>query len=946
MPPTFHGYLQHGLAEVSGAASILLLDFGPSDKKARPNPDEEEYEEPAKATPPPMQVTKATLMKRLARICTPKADGTYKVPMEIINTHKNLETRDEVYRAFEKCGCDPAQLRVNRKYEEINEKSVETEYEFLAEQEMEDKGWSEKKIKGAKKSCERRPGYKRKSEYCDEWMYWVAVKVKGSNKKTKRNTVAEILEGGDNEPMEDPDEAMQDFPFALEGDGEAAKEEGDGEKSSDDSSDDGEEAARVLKKISFPELTKKPQDCCSLVSACLQKRVMRIEPIVLKLGEIKDANKAHQKYKASLESMITRVNELDDKMMALYSQGVAAGFTKVDQKSLRTFFQEAKRVQLGSSEDEPGHDGRVQLYAEMCLKEMANPGLPESEKREVSNAERDCHAKFNRMGLSLPVPIQTHDHCVENEEIISTSYVLVSSWLRYLVRQMPCLLAGGRNTLEVQLEAFWKMYQNHHPEHAIFSAEHITPATAIPLCLFSDEGKGPKRGNYLMTCMESPIGLSEMPEDFACSCSSHVSHTPSQFVPGCDTVTEMCDAAKEAAKQTTNLQGASFLTRHYLFGLPDWVYKHHDSVLQKMMELVAEDMSKLFTQGAMIAGKRYFAILTGLKGDFKHMAEKYGELTRSYSHLGKVNYLGMCSHCLAGTRPDLPWDQATHDPAWAGSEFASRPWDEPPVFCSIPFDSAKPEAALKLDAFHLFKVGLGRDLVGTMVLFARLGFYDFSPGESTELKQRLNRAWKHFMLWRVTAKQTVACKYFSPALFNIKRQSDYAWANVKGSDTMVFMRYIRWYAGLLVATRTLHDPHRRLLVLLNKTIMHAQQAMHIMYTHGLWLARKCGQSLYVHLMSMLSGYQTLAARCLTMDLTFYGLKPKFHGLHHLAYDLKKALKTSTPLVLNPICWGNEMNEDAIGTKQEGSVSKSGLGFWGDFQANRAMVPLQNQLGLA
>ena len=33
--------------------------------------------------------------------------------------------------------------RVNRKYEEINEKSVETEYEFLTEQEMEDKGWSE-----------------------------------------------------------------------------------------------------------------------------------------------------------------------------------------------------------------------------------------------------------------------------------------------------------------------------------------------------------------------------------------------------------------------------------------------------------------------------------------------------------------------------------------------------------------------------------------------------------------------------------------------------------------------------------------------------------------------------------------------------------------------------------------------------------------------------------
>ena len=33
--------------------------------------------------------------------------------------------------------------KVNRKYEEINEKSVETEFEFLTEEEMELKGWSE-----------------------------------------------------------------------------------------------------------------------------------------------------------------------------------------------------------------------------------------------------------------------------------------------------------------------------------------------------------------------------------------------------------------------------------------------------------------------------------------------------------------------------------------------------------------------------------------------------------------------------------------------------------------------------------------------------------------------------------------------------------------------------------------------------------------------------------
>ncbi|CAE7378405.1 bigA [Symbiodinium sp. CCMP2592] len=245
------------------------------DPKATKNePEEDEYVAPVEDHPPPPPISKATLMKRLARICAPKADGTYKVPLEIIQTHKNLESRDDVYRAFEKCGGDPASpsrlqtviftKKVNQRYEEINEKSVETEFEFLTEAEMEEKGWSEK------------------SEYCDEWMYWVAVRVRGSNKKTKRHTVTELLEGADQEPMQDPDEAMENFPFELEGDGDKKQGEGDDEEESD-SSDDGEEAARILKRIAYPEIPKKPQDASMLVTGCLQKRANKLQLLLAKM---------------------------------------------------------------------------------------------------------------------------------------------------------------------------------------------------------------------------------------------------------------------------------------------------------------------------------------------------------------------------------------------------------------------------------------------------------------------------------------------------------------------------------------------------------------------------------------------------------------------------------------------------------------------------------------
>ena len=76
--------------------------------KFKPGPQQDdEYDPGEEAIAPPEQVSKGTLMKRLARLCTPREDGSLKLPADVIETYKNLRTRDEVYRSFEKCGCDP-----------------------------------------------------------------------------------------------------------------------------------------------------------------------------------------------------------------------------------------------------------------------------------------------------------------------------------------------------------------------------------------------------------------------------------------------------------------------------------------------------------------------------------------------------------------------------------------------------------------------------------------------------------------------------------------------------------------------------------------------------------------------------------------------------------------------------------------------------------------------
>ena len=58
---------------------------------------------------------------------------------------------------------------------------------------------------------------------------------------------------------------------------------------SEESSDDGEEAARLLKKLNFPEVEKekKPSECCIKISQCLQKRIPKLEGVADKLGAMK-----------------------------------------------------------------------------------------------------------------------------------------------------------------------------------------------------------------------------------------------------------------------------------------------------------------------------------------------------------------------------------------------------------------------------------------------------------------------------------------------------------------------------------------------------------------------------------------------------------------------------------------------------------------------------------
>lgn len=74
-------------------------------------PKENHLERPLefdKTKPPPKQLSRAAVDKRLRRTMQPRADGTFLVPECVREKWKDLGTRSEVMSMFEKAGYDSA----------------------------------------------------------------------------------------------------------------------------------------------------------------------------------------------------------------------------------------------------------------------------------------------------------------------------------------------------------------------------------------------------------------------------------------------------------------------------------------------------------------------------------------------------------------------------------------------------------------------------------------------------------------------------------------------------------------------------------------------------------------------------------------------------------------------------------------------------------------------
>lgn len=527
------------------------------------------------------------------------------------------------------------------------------------------------------------------------------------------------------------------------------------------------------------------------------------------------------------------------------------------------------------------------------------------------NASRSAWRRIKHVSRGVGVKISTYDYQTPSGDVIPISYIAPTDLLTFLLLQYPALLVGGLQNQQERsehLQAFWDAFKLRHGDHRVFSEHSDSLQSVVPLAWHGDEGRGKRRGNTVVVSIEASLGINTVLQQRkrrheSCQCTAPDS-IKQRFGPVSKKFSDRtCDLLRT---QWTSMRGHSFLQHFALFIIPSSVYHKHPQVLSLMLKLIATDLRRLFFEGVTVQGRHWcFSIVAG-KGDLKWYCKV--ALERSFQNQGVVQDIPCCHECQAGS-PGLAWEDLSDRPSWAGTRYTQRPWSTPPPMLPVPYCLGAPEKAYKRDLFHLMKVGILRDLAGSGICwFVRKGYF----GEQGDIDHKLQACHQVFRLWCTTTGHTAALRTFSRLLFMYPRFSAYPWANTKGSDTMLLLKFICVQCvGFINAP--LDPRHVPFLRLLHQTCQAAVKYFDGLNDHGLWFFRECVMTIFAELTKFITGYATLAAWTLNdLDFNGFGMKPKIHLVKHYHLEMAEMLASGAELFWNCNRDNCEMCEDFIG----------------------------------
>lgn len=537
----------------------------------------------------------------------------------------------------------------------------------------------------------------------------------------------------------------------------------------------------------------------------------------------------------------------------------------------------------------------------MATERLRQGALGRESKANLGNAARDGYRTIRRSGISWKIPIDTLDYKKVDGSFLTTHFLHPQNILEYFIQHKPMLVCGAQDASEMEMicGAFWSAYKTFHGDHQVFETHSGNLHHCIPLALWGDEGKGKRRSNTTLVALEAVIGCKGKP----CSCTDCEPNSDvSRWGPPGD------DEHLVAKALRTNMKGHSYLQHWPLFIVPGTLAKDYKGLTHKLVECVSSDLEGLFTTGIQIGDQRWYAALVAAKGDLKWHS-KIGRFVRSHENQSTKRDLEMCHHCKAGG-PGVPAeDVAVHHPCWERTLWLERPWkpNDPPSTHCIPYDRNAPERVFQHDPFHTLRIGLYRDFVGSVV-FLLMSWQMFGDGA---LPVKLDAAWNSFYMWQIAEGKKASLRSFSKTLFMYTSRRSYPWINAKGSDVTLCMKWLR-----IVVFACLQDCNDGEKTLVLNTILSCcklgVEFFDVMNSHGLWMNTGCGAYLYEVGHAFLVGYSWLAGFAYRKQICVFSIKPKAHFFRHILLSLLTQLENNSRVVLNPLTFNCEQNEDLIG----------------------------------
>ena len=487
----------------------------------------------------------------------------------------------------------------------------------------------------------------------------------------------------------------------------------------------------------------------------------------------------------------------------------------------------------------------------------------------------------------------------EGRETVILPYLKPRDVLTTLLTEDPWLLLGGLDPspqAEELLSAFWTGYRLEHATHKVFQMAQdnvLDLKHTIPLMIHGDGGRTSKKQPFEVMSLIAVLGL-DTKKSLICRCPNPFDFTKNRTF-------------QDLFLQKLNNKNNSYLSHFLLFAFPSKKFKKTPGLLKAMLRVVSDDIASCCTHGIVVKNQRWNFGVIGLRGDAEWHA-KTGVLNRSYQNVGHKNEIPCCHLCDAGS-PRIPFEDFTRRASWKVTLGRHVPWNDLPPYSSIPFepwDTGASASFFRYDPLHVFRLGIARNFIAScLILLCNEGYYDF-PGDSHAVPERLSRCWMSFTLWCEAEKKTPASmRSFSKEKLHYATTTSFPFIGCKGSDTVLLLKYLRWFAGLQIQIAQSTE-----VLQLIKLGCHQGLGFQAIHGHRIWLPPHCRHEIYEFAKGFCHTYSRLAFIAMGRRLTLFGLVPKAHSLAHIYFDLERTWQNSVSL--NPAIWDTSSSEDFVG----------------------------------